>query len=533
MNTKIFSISIFLFAYFCQVQNAIGADTDSNFNKRPWNERVLYFTVIDRFHNGNFLNDQAHGDSNCNHAGNIFAYNGGDLQGLASQLNYIRELGADALWITPLYKGVPQKQGRNCGYPGYWADFKVPYDLEIDPRFGDVNDFDQLISSLQKDDIKIMLDMVVNHSGYGAEITKTHPHWFNNPKTCDQNGKPEIDCPLAGLPDFNQSNPNVADYLLEIHKKWVERFDLDAIRMDTVKHVPASYFNFWNSSIKKTSKNKHQNKEVFILGEILEEYSFDLYKKYLNAGFDSLFNFPLRRALIDTFARGHSVDGVASKLMDTLYTFGEKQSSKMVNLLDNHDVPRFLEYMPPNISSIEVNKRYKMALLALLTLPGIPQIYYGNEIGMYGGVDPYNRRPMPEWALESQDVKNPVGYVSNPMSILSFVKHLLKIRSVEPALRRGRYHEVWRQNGSRNANIWAYIREDLKTKSSVLVVINNGSRKSDSQVPIGLKGLFKDGTILKDLLNPDNDNNYEVRDNTLFLNLKGKSSLILKSSKGM
>jgi glycosidase len=130
-----------------------------------WRSEVIYFALLDRFSNGDPANDTSYGESRCNDSGNPFAFQGGDLAGLANKIDYIRDLGATSVWISPLYKGVASMRGVNCGFPGYWANFGFPYRLEIDPRYGHGEEFDRVISGAHGKGMKVMLDLVVNHAG--------------------------------------------------------------------------------------------------------------------------------------------------------------------------------------------------------------------------------------------------------------------------------------------------------------------------------------------------------------------------------
>ena len=485
-----------------------------------WKMRVIYFAVVDRFSNVDSENDRAYGNQDCNDSGDPHAFQGGDLKGLETKLGYIKGLGASALWITPLYQGVPQKRGKNCGFTGYWADFKVPYSLQLDPRFGTELEFDKLIEGAHQKNMKVMLDMVVNHSGYDAAITRSHFDWFTPVQDCQSQGDPEIYCSLAGLPDFDHRKPSVQNYLTELSRQWVDRFDFDAIRMDTVKHVASEYFaDHWVPGVLES------NPDLYILGEILEEGSYGKFPRYLDAGMDGLFNFPLRRGLIETFANQGSVDRAAAKMQQTLDLFGDEQAALFVNLLDNHDVPRFLEEMSYGASEPEKQRRYLLALSALLTLPGIPQIYYGNEVGMYGGTDPYNRRFMPEWAFTEEGRKGSYqGYLPEPNKIFNYVSRLLNLRESRPALSLGTYSEKWRQNGAANPNVWAYMRSYKKDRA--LVVHNNGIYSSGREIPLNVKSDFKDGEKLVDVLN-DSEDSFVVRDGFVRVKVPGQTTFIL------
>ena len=502
------------------------AQSDDN-----WQDRIIYFALLDRFENGDPANDKSHGDPECNNAGDAHAYQGGDLAGLKQRIDSIAKLGANAIWITPLYKGVPQKVGANCGFPGYWAAFSDPYEFELDPRFGSAEEFDEVLDEAHARGIAVILDMVVNHAGYDAPLVEQRPEWFHDPRTSLKLGSPEIFAPLAGLPDFNHRNPEAAEYLLDLHTQWVERFKFDGIRMDTVKHVEPWYFRYWINGIKASRP------DLFIFGELLDE-SYNGYGQYLDAGFAGLFNFPLRRSLIDTFAKGRSVDVAASRAQEMISLFGQRQSRLMVTLLDNHDVPRFMEEFPADMSPETVHERYKLALTALLTLPGIPQLTYGNEVGMYGGADPDNRRMMPDWAFEPDlDEPDHSGFVHKPGAVWAHLQRLIELRRQFPALARGDYEEIWRQRDAESPNVWAFVRKTEKPDAgAILVVLNNGDKPS-SPLRLPLRRHFTNGQLLRSLpLEFDNESGrleksakvYEVRDGAIEVDLKERGALILK-----
>jgi glycosidase len=507
---------------------AIRAEKSSSVRKGDgWEERIIYFVLLDRFENGNPGNDKSYGNPECNDPADAHAFQGGDLAGLRQRIAAIEKLGANALWITPLYKGVPIKVGRNSGFPGYWAAFSDPYEFELDPRFGTAAEFDAVLAEARSRGICTILDMVVNHAGYKAPLVTQRPDWFHDPKTSASLVDPEIFGSLAGLPDFNHRNPEAATYLIDLHRRWVERFAFDGIRMDTVKHVEPWYFRDWIAGMLQTRP------QLFIFGELLDE-SYEKFPRYLEVGFAGLFNFPLRRSLIETFAQGQSVDRAAARVQEMLAIFGQEPSRRLITLLDNHDVPRFMEEFPREMAPDVVRERYQLALTALLTLPGIPQLTYGNEVGMYGGADPDNRRRMPDWAFTPPyDEPDHLGFVTRPGAVWAHLHRLIEIRKKMPALTRGDYVEIWRQNDPRNPNVWAFVR--AVAGDPVLVVIHSGDTYS-GPLKLPLRGHFRDGQDLtavslevdgKSDRKLESDRRYPVREGSIELELPARRGLIL------
>ncbi len=465
-----------------------------------WRKQVIYLSMPDRFFNGSASNDNL-GAANCYDPANTQKFHGGDWAGLRQKIAYLKDLGATALWVTPANKQVGNVNNSFgfCGYHGYWASLANPDDGALEPKMGTAADLNGLITDLHNNNMKFILDVVVNHAGYNAPITSSNPTWFQTGPCPD-----DITCPLAGLPDFKHQDTNAATYLTNMSKGWAQRHALDGIRMDTVKHVLPSYFqNSWVPGIRSVKNN------MFLVGELLDAGSLSRYTTYLNTGFDSMFNFYLRSALVDTFAKAGSVDGLAARVQDTITTFGLNQALLMTNLLDNHDVPRFTNEPGFGVAEADIRARHNLGLSALFTLPGIPQIYYGNEIGMYGGTDPDNRKDMPTWAFDNAtraSASTGTLTMSNPNLTYNHLKKLGQIRAGTPALYDGYYAEMWRQNGS-GANVYAFYRGS--GSSRVIVAFNNGTAASgnialDIQANTGINAADRtaltNGTVFTDAI---------------------------------
>lgn len=443
-----------------------------------WRQRVIYLVMPDRFFNGDPSNDRA-GNASCFDPQNPRRFHGGDFAGLRQKLPYLQELGVTALWVTPANLQIAQ-QGQSCGYHGYWADLALPDDGAVEPKLGTASELRQLVNDAKRANVRFILDLVMNHTGSTARLKTQRPTWFHDPATCAALGDRTVTCPLnSHLPDLAQEQPDVAQYLDGLSARWVREYGLDGIRMDTAKHVPRSYFrDRWFHAIRA------ERPDIFTIAEVYLEGGANDLKPYLDSGFDSAFNFPLRRAMVNVFARGGSVDELANAVRDDVSTLGLARTLELTSFIDNHDVPRFVSIVS-GVSEDEVQKRYTIALTALFTLPGIPQLYAGNEIGQYGGADPDNRRDLPSWAFDAagRSQRHAMEAVPRPGDVFTRMQRLIVLRTTTAALSDGEYSELWRQNGGNNANVFAYGRR--AGDSQAIVVINNGGQSVnvDMQAP--------------------------------------------------
>ena len=437
------------------------AGTSSDFR---WEDAVLYFVLTDRFENGDPSND-AQGDT-CLDPTSPIRFHGGDLAGLRARIPYLRELGVDALWITPVQAQIGRR-GEQCGYHGYWArldDPLVPAHGPLEPRLGTDAELDALIDAMHDDDLRLVVDLVVNHVGYDAPLTRTRPEWFHPREGCAALGPSDLYCALAGLPDLAHGRADVRAWLDAYSAAFTRRFAFDGIRMDTVKHVPASYFaEQWIPTVRA-------ERDLWLIGELLDEGSYDPFVPYVEAGFDGLFDFPLRRALITSLAQGGSLDAVATRVQEYVRRFGIEAALRKSQLLDNHDVPRFLTESEGQPEALRL-ERYHLALGLLFVVPGIPQIYYGNELGMTGRY-PYNRADMPRWAFDERTRGGAhEGIVGDASEHFALVQRLAQTRRDVMSLRRGNYAELWRPNGARDVYAFArFVGDDV-----AIVAVNGGA----------------------------------------------------------
>ncbi|MBI4964237.1 MAG: glycosidase [Desulfomonile tiedjei] len=532
-------LSVLLSAFVFFVANLPSYASDGNQPQWDWRAQVIYLVMTDRFYDGDTANNKA-GHAGAYYPSDPRFFHGGDLAGLEQQIPYLKDLGITALWMTPVYKQIgvhkDPSNRKSAGYHGYWADFKIPDDEAIEPKLGTKDDLLQLVQRLQSQgtEIKVIFDMVINHSGYGAAICGQKPEWFHENGDCDIEKDP-VNCPLAGLPDFNQEISEVKSYLTNMSVPWVKRFPMNGVRLDTARHVPLNYLGEWVGALRS------ERPDIFLIAEVFMDGDAESLTKllpYFNVGFDSAFNFPLRSALVDTIARQGSVDRLAHSVDRTAELLTPERALYMVNMLDNHDLPRFINTPGPGVPETEIVKRYHMALALLFALPGIPQLYYGAEIGMYGGDDPDNRFDMPRWAWAEEDRVhsrdryrlNPPRFIPDPNETFKVAKRLIELRKASKPLCFGGYTELWRQNGAANPNVYAFIR--ALDDDFVLVVLNNDPAESPTLripvqgnpgVPESVKKRLADGTKLVDLLDLGGPGQLAIDQGSCTVKLPGKT----------
>ncbi|MCF7222889.1 alpha-amylase family glycosyl hydrolase [Marilutibacter chinensis] len=385
-----------------------------------WRDQVVYFAMIDRFDDGDpSNNDQGAGEYD---PADGSRYSGGDLRGLARRLDYIQGLGATALWITPPVANQWLNPSRSfSGYHGYWAsDFS-----EVDAHYGTRDDYKALSRALHARGMYLIQDVVVNHTGDWIACDAAGPadtaadrcrlredaqgrraptqppfdrndpgdagdreaaiyHW--TPPIADYTDRgQELDHQLADLDDLDTENPAVRRALRETYGDWIRDIGVDAFRVDTAFHVPAGFFaDFLHADdvqvpgvVRVAADTGRDGFLAFGEGFGTDKPFADAQARKLDAymrtpgGLPSMINFPLYGSLGDVFARGRPSAELAHRIGSMMAVHADPW--RMPSFVDNHDVDRFLA------GGSEAG--LKQALLAMLTLPGIPVIYYGTEQG--------------------------------------------------------------------------------------------------------------------------------------------------------
>lgn len=328
-----------------------------------WKTRVVYQIITDRF-------AKTDGDTSPCH--NLGQRCGGTFKGIQNNLDYVQELGFNAIWISPV---VANTYG---GYHGYWA--KDLY--SINPDFGTAEELKELIDACHERDIWVMVDVIANHMGYvdnwdySSLIPFNDASHFNNYRDCrdvpswDHEGQET--CWLHGLPDLNQNNEFVRNTLLEWIHDFIQTYSIDGIRLDALRHVPRSFWNDFS-----------QAAGVFTIGEV---FDFDLpYLASYQGPVDSLLNFPFYSSMRYVFEKGGSMNSLEHYYNGASATWSDM--SVLGNFINNHDIPRFL-HNNGNVPG------FKAALAFSISSVGIPTVYYGDEQGFGGGSDPENREAL-------------------------------------------------------------------------------------------------------------------------------------------
>ena len=331
---------------------------------------AIYFVMVDRFFD--LAADTAPVDKS-----DPGAWHGGDLKGITAKLPYLKEMGIKTLWLSPIFESGQQKFFGNGAFHGYWT-----YDLRrIEQRFGSQADFEELTREAKKYGIKILLDLVVNHVGYGAPLIEQKPDWFHPALTIEDWNDPKqlTEREVHGLPDLNQDNPEVYDYLLKATLQWLKMDNVAGFRLDAVKHVSLAFWKKFNAELKQNSK------DIMLLGEYFDGAQNKVNDVQREGEFTHLFDFPLAFALRDVYCEHRSLGAIASVISnDDLYT----DPNTLVTFIDNHDMPRFISHCNGD------QARMGNALSVLLSVRGIPSFFYGTEVPLAGREEPFNRPDM-------------------------------------------------------------------------------------------------------------------------------------------
>lgn len=453
-----------------------------------WDEAVIYFAVTDRFFDGDASNNDAYGvgDYNTGEKGGS-SYHGGDFAGLNQKLDYLKDLGVNTIWITPIVENITEDQHDNktdtatYGYHGYWAsDF-----TKLNKHLGTEQQFKALLDAAHSKGMKIMVDVVLNHAGYGTE------KYFNSILTdADGNsismirdsnntisGDDKYDS-LSDLPDFVTENKAVTDQLVTWQTEWMSKYSIDYYRVDTVKHVETTTWEAFKNSLTKV------NPDFKMIGE----YSGAGYAN--NAGelgtgsMDALLDFDFND-FAQKFVTG-DISGVESSLQKRNGAINN--TATMGSFLSSHDEDT-LQYKLVNESKISEEEAYnlmKVAATLQITAKGQPVLYYGEEIGQ-GGANNWplqtNRRDFDWTELEKQK--------ADSNSIYNHYKTMLAIRNA--------YTDVFARGNRSTAAVSDADGYEVISRSYGNSTLYVGMNVKEAEKEVVIPVAESAGTVLKNL----------------------------------
>ena len=407
----------------------------------------LYFVLVDRFSNGSLANDQPVEDERIHPKAN---YYGGDLQGIQAVIakGYFNDLGTNGLWISPIaqnpwgaYQEWMEPKRFYSGYHGYWPKSSS----SVDERFGNNEVFAELIHDAHTSNHSVILDFVANHVHEEHPLIINHPDWKTpfyledsvpNIRIWDAQRLTTWFDPF--LPTLDLEKPEVRKNQVDSASFWMENFDLDGFRHDATKHIPYSFWEDLTQKVYSLSREKHQAMP-FQIGETFG--TRELIGSYVRPSrLDAQFDFNLYFDAVNCFAYEEgSLMSLAKSLDESLAYYGFHHL--MGNISGNHDLTRFISLASGDIDrnedpklagwtrDVQVTDTIGYARLKLLhawnyAIPGIPILFYGDEIGIPGGNDPDNRRMMyfEGWNRQEEAVHDVVQklntYRSNHMSLI-------------------------------------------------------------------------------------------------------------------
>ena len=490
-----------------------------------WKREIVYFLLVDRFADGDTSNNNAAGpkshkkfEEKLGNFEDLKTYQGGDLLGIIAKLDYLKDLGVTAIWLSPLY------QNPNENFLGWWSYHGYhPLDhFSVEKTFGDMELVRKLVNEAHARGMKVILDTVYN------QVAVQHP-WVQDPKNWNDKGfskwfhelsgkddKTSIhnwedeweleNRELYGLPDLKQDNPNVYDFLLDMSRYWIENTGADGFRLDAVKHINS---NFWQRIT--SDLYKLYGKNFLMLGEVFHGDTKVLVR-HQNDGFNALFDIPLYFDIRRVFAEGNSMEVLSNRILEESKVYSHK--ILWSTLIDNHDLERF-----SYVAKDHIREKIKNATTFLAVMNGLPVLYYGTEIALTGGpsndgkgngTEHLNRRMM-DWGKVEIEKK--------PDGLITYMKNLFALRRSKKSLYDGKFVEFYKDP-------CVYVFAKVSEKEASLAAFNNCSVKQKVRVPVRYN-LFTEGAELPEFRGT---NKTKISDTALNLSLEAYSSEVYNSN---
>ena len=470
-------------------------------------DESVYFIMTDRFENGDTSNDYGGVDKSKSVSGfspeETGWWHGGDFRGITKRLDYIKGMGFTSIWITP---PVVQKyvQGGSAAYHGYWGvDFTT-----VDPHLGSEADFKELVTQAHKMNMKVIIDVVVNHTAdviyydsmgrpqvSAADANIKKPDWLNLISNYHNLGNDPLignavqDGDFFGLDDLETENPKVINGWVDLWSSWITKFDIDGMRIDTFKHVNPDFWKIFIPKIQAAAISAGK-KDFPIFGEAADSDASSLSEYVAGGQVPSVLDFAFEKQVKSFVQFGVDAEKLAELFNgDDLYTTANTSAYGLATFLGNHDIGR-IGYFLSNAVAVGQNQalleRSKLANAALFLLRGGPVLYYGDEKGMTGnGGDKKARQDMfatqvIDWQSELRIGSDPVKTASsfavhNPLE--DQITELQKIIAANPALRNGTQEVRYAKKG-------IFVVTRYLNGAEYIVALNGSDTASQSQFKV-------------------------------------------------
>lgn len=474
---------------------------------------VIYLIFPDRFANGDPSNDNVAGMKQGLQRDSLVGRHGGDLKGIADHLDYIQDLGISTIWLNPELENDQQ----DASYHGY----AVTDHYRVDRRFGTNEQFRDLVANCHRRGIKMVRDVVLNHIGSGHYWMQDMPakDWLNQwpqytqttyraPTLLDPYAS-EMDKKLFNdgwfdrhMPDLNQRNPHVANYLIQQAIWWVEYAGIDDFRIDTYTYSDQTFCSNWCKAIKTEYPQMNMFGEIWEHGVAVQGFFADnqpMRRAKFDSNLPSVVDFQVCFAIQEALTREQGWTEGAARIYYTLaQDYFYEDPYRNVVMLDNHDFTRFYTTVGEDFN------KYKSGMAFLLTTRGIPQIYYATEILGTGNAWPSHgliRKDFPGgWAGDPANKFTAAGRTAQENEAFNFARTLIHYRNQTPALQTGKLMQFVPTDG-----LYTYFRyDDAKTVMVTLNTANSDKTLETSRFEERIRGFTKaknvvTGEILTDL----------------------------------
>lgn len=443
---------------------------------------LMYLIMPDRFSNGDESNDRVPGMRDQTlRRDTVFNRHGGDLKGISNKLEYLQSLGVTALWLNPVIENDMDNRTEH-GY-AFTNHYKV------DPRLGGDKAYLDLVDALHRRGMKMIQDAVYNHVGIQHFTVKDQPmkdwlhQWpqytnttYKDQAVFDPNGS-SLDKKIMAdgwftpqMPDLNHGNPFVANFLIQ-HALWtVEQFGIDGWRIDTYAYNDLPFMNRCNKALEDEFPRITMFGETWVHGVPNQSYfAQNSYNTPFKSNLQAVTDFQTLWGITDALTKDFGwTDGVNKLYTALSQDFLYKDPMRNVIFFDNHDINRFYSVVGEDLT------KYKTAINWVLTCRGIPQLYYGNEIGMTGFTSPndgYVRQDFPGgWPNDPINKFTPQGRTEKEKAIWDHLSKLANFRKTSSAICSGKMMQFVPEDG-----VYVYFRYDAA--QTIMVVMNTAKTK--------------------------------------------------------